>query len=95
MPRNRVTVDYDGIGEVLRSREMEQDLLRRAERVAAAVRAAGVMVSGVPGTDELPVKVKSNIGRNRASARVSIPHPAALAVEAKHRLLGRALDAAG
>lgn len=90
----KVVLNEAGLTEILRSREVLADLERRAERVAAAAAAVGVRVSGDPGADELPIKVTSRIGSKRAVARVIVAHPAGLAVEAKHRLLGRAMDAA-
>lgn len=83
-----------GIRDLLRSQEVRRDLERRAERAAGRVRSAGIMVNGEPGTDPLPVSVTSDIGPGRARAQVAITHPAGMAVEAKHRILGSSVDAA-
>jgi hypothetical protein len=91
---SRVESNPVGLRELARSGEVRQDLERRAQAVAARVRSAGIMVNGVPGKDPLPVDVTSSVGKNRARAQVVIRHPAGLAVEAKHRILGSSLDAA-
>jgi hypothetical protein len=90
----QVELDPAGVRDLLRSAEVEADITRRAEAVADAARSQNIRVSGVPGADELPIRVRVHRGPNRVSARVAVDHPAGLAVEAKHRLLGRALDAA-
>lgn len=90
----KVDINPDGIRELLRSADVEADITRRAEAVASAARSQNIRVSGEPGADELPINVRVHRGPNRVSARVAVDHPAGLAVEAKHRLLGRALDAA-
>lgn len=51
-------------------------------------------VSGEPGTETIPYRVRVERHGDRNVAQVSGDHPAALAVEAKHRVLGRAIDAA-
>jgi hypothetical protein len=76
--------DHAGIGELLRSQGVQDDLKARAERVAAAARAE----------TDMPILVDNMTGK-RARYRIVAHHPKALRVEAKHRLLGRAIDAAG
>lgn len=90
MPRG-FKPNRDGIGDLLRDRGVLRELERRGEEIADRARSAGIMVSGEPGQDELPIRVVSSIGRTRARVRVVIAHPAGLAVEAKHRLLGRSI----
>jgi hypothetical protein len=55
-------------------------------------------VSGVPGDETIPYKPTTEVrtvrGMRRWTGRVTAAHPAAAAVEAKHRPLGRAFDAA-
>lgn len=89
-----VEVNGAGIRELLTSTEVRNDIERRANAVARAARGAGIMVEGEPGDLPLPITVAVRRGPNRAGATVAIAHPSGLAVEAKHGLLGRALDAA-
>lgn len=84
-----------GVGALLASGEVQDMLDRKAEAVATSARARGVTVN-TPTTGEEPVPVETVSAGNskRARALVVVDHPAALRVEAKHRLLGRALTAA-
>lgn len=88
----RFELERGGVGELLASSEMQKLLDAKANAVADAARARGVMVEG----DQvaLPVKAESRPTSTRARARVVLDHPAGLAVEAKHRLLVGSLDAA-
>lgn len=97
--------DYGGIGAMLRSSEMQADMRRRAERVAAAAaESAPVYESGPhPGRYKRSFTVSSGVreGRSaRAFGRVTNDAPEAFFVEygtrnnPRHRTLGRALDAA-
>ena len=95
MARVRVDLNHRGMRGLLRDEVMRLDMERRAERVAQRAREAHILVEGVPGDVVLPIKVTSGIGRTRAHARVTIAHPSGVAVEAKHGLLTRSLDAAG
>ena len=85
---NKTTIKFDvnrkGIAALLVCGEVKADVKRRAEAVAAAARAA---------YSDMPIVVDDMTG-NRARYRVVGKHPKAKAVEAKHRLLGTALDAA-
>jgi hypothetical protein len=87
-------VDPDGLRELLTSREVAEDLDRRGQAVAAAARHQGVTVEGEPGKVPLPIVVHTETTGSRARTTVVADHPSGLAVEAKHRLLGGALDAA-
>lgn len=95
MTRARVDLNHLGMRELLRSEIIRADLHRRGEAVARQAKEANILVNGVPGDDPLPVTVASHIGRSRASARITLVHPSGVAVEAKHGLLTRSLDAAG
>jgi hypothetical protein len=95
MARARVVLNRAGMRDLLRRETVRADLHARAERVAAAAKAANILVEGIPGDEPLPVEVDSSIGRNRARATVSLHHPSGVAVEAKHSLLTHSLDAAG
>ena len=90
----RVRLNRRGVREMLNSEGVQGVLRRKAEAVAAQVEAAGIRVDGIPGRIELPVRVTVAAGRGRARARVVLNHPAGLAVEAKHAVLVRSLDAA-
>jgi tRNA A37 threonylcarbamoyltransferase TsaD len=68
-----------GIDILLKSKDVEDDLLRRAERIAAA---AG------PGMEASVI-----IGENRARASVITGTFAARLAEARHMALTRAIDA--
>lgn len=91
MPRIRIQVNYEGIRELLRSPEIEQDLGRRIERVKASAESSGVKVDGEP----VPIVTDTSVGSVRARAYARIDHPASMAIEARHGVLTRALDAAG
>ena len=89
-----IQVDKRGVAEVAKSPEMKALIHDLAEEVAQNVRDLGIMVNGVPGTDELPVKVTDST-TDRAVSRVSITHPSGLAVQAKHGALSKAASDAG
>lgn len=79
MARVRVVLNRKNVRELLRSEGVLNDLVRRAENIAAA---AG------PGH-----KVDSQIGRNRARAAVITTSIEAMLAEARDRNLTRAIDA--
>lgn len=90
----RIELDRAGVGDLLRSEDVQQMLNTKAERVADAARGRGIRVEGDPGDTPLPVTVRRSPSGSRARAQVVIDHPSGLAVEAKHRLLVGSLDAA-
>lgn len=75
----KVVINHAGIRALLRSPAVAQDLLRRAQRIAAA---AG------PGYE-----ASVNVGPNRARASVITASPAAIRDNAKNQTLLRSLDA--
>lgn len=79
MANVRIVLNRRGVRDILRSREVADDLRRRAERIAAA---AG------PGHE-----VEVAIGRNRARASVRTATIDAMVAEGTSRTLTRALDA--
>ncbi|MFD7157958.1 hypothetical protein ACXJJ3_08725 [Kribbella sp. WER1] len=83
-----------GVGDLLKSAGMQQVLNRKAAAVASAARGAAPLVEGEPGKRKLPITVRQAPTSTRARAIVEADHPAALRVEAKHRLLVGALGAA-
>jgi hypothetical protein len=89
--RIRIETSYSGIGKIARGSEVSGDMLRRARKVAAAARsAAPEMQEG-----EITVEAELRPGRERARAVAVARHPGVAHAEAKHRFLGRAVDAAG
>lgn len=90
----RVRLKRREMRDLLKSEGVQGVLGRKGSAVAAEVEAAGIRVDGVPGRIPLPVTVEVSAGRGRARARVILAHPSGLAVESKHRVLGRSLDAA-
>lgn len=91
----RIEMNRAGVGDLLRSDAVQQMLNRKAAAVAAAASSRAPMVDGQPGKEKLPVTSRPATSTStRARAIVEADHPAALAVEAKHRLLVGALDAA-
>jgi hypothetical protein len=94
----RIELNREGIRELLTDPDTQQMLNRLAEQVAdAAASRAPLVGEGLdnsgPG-EILPINVVSAGGHSRARALVIADHWAGVAVEAKHRLLGTALDAA-
>lgn len=90
MPATRVKLNHPGMRELLHSAGVRADMDRRARVVAAAARSTAPVVSGayrasITVTDDTT---------DRAVARVFADIYYALSVEAGHRTLGRALDAA-
>lgn len=86
-----------GMVELLLSAGVRADLERRANAVKGAAESDASwdrQVSGVPGDESIPYRVVVERHGDRNVAQVRANHPAALAVEAKHRVLGRAIDAA-
>lgn len=75
----RVVLNRKGVRDLLVSREVQADLKRRADRIAAA---AG------PGND-----ADVTVGRNRARAGIITSTPEAMAREAHRKSLTSALDA--
>lgn len=90
----KYTHNSAGMRELLISLGVEKMLHGRAERVAEAAQ-AHYDSEDQPHTGEVVVEVDSGVGPGRVHATVVAKHPAALAIEARHRILGGAIDAAG
>lgn len=90
----RIVLIPEGIRALLVEEGVQHDLMERAGRVAAAAQERAPMVDGTPGSEQMPIYQVDARSASRARALVVADHPAALAVEAKYRLLGGALDAA-
>lgn len=79
----KITLDHDGVGQVLRSGE-----------VRAAVSALARTVAGNVVSHDRPVEVYDHV-TDRAHSNVVIAHPAGMAMQAKYGTLTRAAAAAG
>lgn len=81
-----------GFDALLKSSGVRADLQRRGDAVK---RAAEPQYSGrdLRGTD-VQVIADTYVGKTRAGATVIAIHPAAMAIERKHRVLGSSMDAA-
>jgi hypothetical protein len=95
MGLDRYVPNRGGLKALLRSQGVRAMLHGRAERVAEAARARGQRMESPDRDVLLPIRVESSIGAVRARATVIADHPGALNAEAKHRILGGAIDAAG
>jgi hypothetical protein len=91
MPNVRVVLNRAGVREMLRSKEVQRDLMRRADRVVAAAESRAVP----PHEGEVDYYAESSVGSNRARALVIADHPGALGQEEEYRILGSSIDAAG
>ncbi len=89
----RVTLNRAGVRRLLTSAQVAAALGQVADRIADRVRSAGIRVEHEPGDIPLPVDVHVHTDGGRARALVVLAHPAGAAVEAKHRLLLRSIDA--
>lgn len=72
--------------------QLPPGMVAYAEQMAARARSNAPKVQdrdGGPREVDLPIKVETSEGSFGARAAVVIPHPAGLAVEAKHALLAR------
>jgi hypothetical protein len=93
-------VDYRenrrGLVKLRASREVDEMLERRADRVAAVAQAGyTAALAGSPITPVVEVlQVDSDTNEPRARVAVIARHPAAIRIEARHRILGGAIDAA-
>lgn len=90
----RVVVDEAAIERLARRDDVAAAIGERAVKIADAARSRGIMVDGEPGEIPLPVESAVEIQGGSARGVVYVPHPAGLAVESKHRLLGGSIDAA-
>lgn len=100
------SADYQGIGEMLCSEEIQADMRARAERIAAAAEAdapVGPVSDPHAGRYKASFSVESGVREGktrRAYGRVTNDAPEAVMVEYgnknidAHHTLGRALDAA-
>lgn len=79
-----VELDYEGIGEMLKSYPVRKEIMGAARQMAAHVEAE----------HDVPVEVHAYT-TDRAAAAVTIAHPAGIAIQAKYGALTRAASAQG
>jgi len=89
----RYVPSFRGMKALANSRDIDQDLERRANQVA------GVAQSGFDSLDLHSGRVQVDVlqaqsDSDRARVAVIARHPAALGLEANHRILGSAIGAA-
>jgi hypothetical protein len=80
-----------GIGDLLHSAPVEKHLLDRAERVATRAKSLAPIDTGAYRDS---IRASSEDHPERVVAHVSASVPYAFVIEAKLRVLGRAIDAA-
>jgi hypothetical protein len=99
MAQFKVDLDHTGMRELLRSPGVQDEMHRRAEKVAAAARHIAPVGpdsrTGDVGTYRDSIDVEDDPNSGRARAKVVARDWKAHIIEAEHRVLGRALDAAG
>jgi len=88
----RLKANIRGIREVRSSREVDKELERRAGNMASVAEAVYRMLGHDVQVEVL--QAASDTNEPRARVAVIARHPAALRIEAKHRVLGGSLDAA-
>jgi hypothetical protein len=90
MARVRVKLISRGIRELLQSRDTADEMLRRARNVADQAKTNAPVVSG---TYRASIVAETHQGPTRVTGRAVARAEYAQAVEARHRVLGRAIDA--
>ena len=90
--KGRVDISYAGVGDVIRLPGITANLAARAERVAARARE---LAPAEPRYDDYRENLATSTRANRRrSAVVTAGVDYAMQVEASHRILGLAIDAA-
>ena len=92
-----VTLNHGGVAAIAKSGAIQALVNKAANDIAENVRSQGIRVGafkGGKGDIDLPVTVTSST-TDRAEAHVTIAHPSAIAVQAKHGALTRAASQAG
>jgi hypothetical protein len=92
MARTKVILNRRGMDSLMHSRDIESDLERRGGRVADQAKRLAPKVSGAY-SDSIEVEVDDH--PSRVAVHISAGVPYATKVEASHRVLGQAIDAAG
>lgn len=91
MGRFRVRLNDKGMDNLLHSEGVEDDLLKRGEAVATQARQLAPVVSGAY---RAGIEAVADDHPTRVAVHVSSSVPYAAIVEARLRVLGRAIDAA-
>lgn len=92
----KVSLNHAGVAAILKSTEMHQLVQDAAEKVAKHVGEQGITVGALSGNSEIALPVEVSVTTtDRAHARVTLAHPAGVAVQAKHGSLTRAASAEG
>lgn len=91
MAATRFRLNFAGVGQLLRSSGMAAEMRSRAENVAAAARSAAPVDTGEY-RDSITVETATT---DRAVGRCVATAPHSLVVEARTRVLGSSIDAAG
>lgn len=97
MARIRVDLNHEWFREFLLGPELRAELQGDVDQIAGAANSDAAWdqrVSGDPGTERVNYTAKVERHGDRLVGIVAGEHPAALNVEAKHRVLGRNIDAA-
>lgn len=81
----RIRLNQRGVRSLLRGPEIQRDLKRRADSIAAAADSA----AGTEGGHDVEI----DVGRNRARADIATHTPEAMYAEATERTLTRSVDA--
>lgn len=92
-----IRLDHKGLAQILQSEEMHHLVQETAEQIGRNVEAQGITVGSFKGgTGEIPVPVEVDVTTmDRAHGRVTLAHPAGIAVQAKHGALTKAASAVG
>lgn len=91
MARVRVKLITRGVRELLKSPETAEEMLRRARKVADQAKANAPVVSG---TYRASIYAETHQGPSRVTGRAGAGVAYSDQIEARHRVLGRAIDAA-
>lgn len=94
---DKIKFNRAGLAEVLRSAEMQHMVQGAVDKLADEVRQQGITVGALEsGGDDIPLPVTATVTiTDRAHGRVTLAHPAGIAVQAKHGALTRAASAEG
>jgi hypothetical protein len=91
MARAIVRLNGDGIEDLLRSQGVTDDLMERGDRVAQQAKALAPVATGAY---RAGIKAESDDHPDRSVVHVGSGVPYAAIIEARLRVLGRAIDAA-
>jgi hypothetical protein len=87
----RVRIITRGVREMLKAPDTAAEMKRRAQKVADQAKGAAPVVSGAY---RASIEAETHEGPTRVTGRAIATVDYAQSVEARHRVLGRAIDAA-